>query len=30
MLVGAVLIGLSVPRGRIEGRFGAWNRYLAW
>jgi hypothetical protein len=30
VFVGVALIGLSVPRGRIESRFGAWNRYLAW
>jgi hypothetical protein len=28
MLVGIAVIGLSVPRGHIAGRFGAWNRYL--
>ena len=27
-LCGVLLIALSVPRGRIDERFGAWNRYL--
>jgi len=30
VVVGAVLMVLSVPRGRIEQRFGGWNRYLVW
>jgi hypothetical protein len=30
VLMGTAVIGLSLPRGRIVGRFGAWNRYLAW
>ena len=28
MAVGAALVVLSLPRGRIEERFGGWNRYL--
>jgi hypothetical protein len=27
-LTGLVLVVLSLPRGRIQERFGAWNRYL--
>jgi hypothetical protein len=30
VLMGAAVIGLSLPRGQIVSRFGAWNRYLAW
>jgi hypothetical protein len=30
VVVGIGLIVLSVRRGRIEERFGGWNRYLAW
>lgn len=30
VLMGTAAIGLSLPRGRIVGRFGTWNRYLAW
>jgi hypothetical protein len=30
VIVGVVLMGLSIPRGRIEERFGGWNRYLVW
>lgn len=30
MLAGAALIGLSLPRGTIQDRFGDWNRYLTW
>jgi len=28
VILGASLIALSFPRGRIEGQFGGWNRYL--
>jgi uncharacterized membrane protein len=28
-IAGAALVALSIPRGRIEERFGGWNRYLA-
>lgn len=27
---GVALMMLSLPRGRIQERFGGWNRYLAW
>lgn len=27
-LAGATLIALSLPRGRVEGRFGGWERYI--
>lgn len=30
VIVGVALIGLSIPRGRIEERFDGWNRYLIW
>ncbi|MGH2399495.1 MAG: vitamin K epoxide reductase family protein [bacterium] len=30
VLVGGALTILSLPRGRIEERFGGWNRYLVW
>ncbi|HVS31891.1 MAG TPA: vitamin K epoxide reductase family protein [Thermoanaerobaculia bacterium] len=30
VIVGIALIALSIPRGRIEERFGGWNRYLSW
>lgn len=28
LLVGALIVALSVPRGRIDERFAGWNRYL--
>jgi uncharacterized membrane protein len=28
LAVGVALIALSFPRGRIDGQFGSWNRYL--
>jgi len=28
VVLGASLIALSFPRGRIDGQFGGWNRYL--
>jgi SPW repeat-containing protein len=28
LIIGAALIVLSLPRGRIGQRFGSWNRYL--
>lgn len=30
VIVGVALMVLSLPRGRIEERFGGWNRYLSW
>jgi uncharacterized membrane protein len=30
VIVGVMLMGLSVPRGRIEEQFDGWNRYLEW
>lgn len=30
VIVGVALMVLSVPRGHVEERFGAWNRYLVW
>jgi hypothetical protein len=30
VIVGSSLLVLSVPRGRIDERFGTWNRLLAW
>jgi hypothetical protein len=30
VLAGIALAALSIPRGRIEERFGGWNRYLTW
>jgi hypothetical protein len=30
IIAGVALVVLSLPRGRIEQRFGEWNRYLAW
>jgi hypothetical protein len=29
-ILGVALMALSVPRGRIEARFGGWNEYLVW
>jgi hypothetical protein len=29
-IAGIAIIVLSVPRGRVEERFGAWSRYLNW
>jgi hypothetical protein len=28
LLVGALLVALSIRRGRIDEQFGSWNRYL--
>ena len=28
LATGLLVIGLSLPRGRIETKFGGWNRYL--
>jgi hypothetical protein len=28
VFIGCLLVLLSIPRGRIEGSFGGWNRYL--
>jgi uncharacterized membrane protein len=28
LVLGLLLIALSIPRGRIDERFGSWNRYL--
>lgn len=30
VVVGVVLVGLSLPRGRIDEQFASWNRYLRW
>jgi uncharacterized membrane protein len=30
VIAGVLVIVLSLPRGRIEERYGGWNRYLAW
>lgn len=28
VVVGAVLIPLSLPRGKVDGRYGSWDRYI--
>ena len=28
VLVGAVLIGLALPRGPIRNRYGSWDRFI--
>ncbi len=30
LVSGLALVVLAIPRGTIDERFGAWNRYLAW
>ena len=28
VIVGLLLVALSLPRGRVEERFGGWNRFV--
>jgi hypothetical protein len=28
VLLGFALVALSLPRGRLDSRYGSWNRYM--